>query len=61
MHFAQGCHTVLIYKICRFLKVRVLKSFVVLISQKCSYFELASLLCLIFSTYVRNHIATITI
>jgi len=45
-----------------FLKVCVLENFVVLISKKCTYFELASLFYLIFSIDVRNHIiATIKI
>jgi len=38
--------------------VRVLENFV-LISKKCTYFERASLFCLIFSINVSNHIATI--
>jgi len=41
--------------------VRVLKNFVVLIFKKCTYFESASLFCLIFSINVRNHIETTTI
>jgi len=56
MGYNQGCHTVLIYKICPFLKARVLKNFVVLIFQKCINFEPASLFCLIYSINVRNHI-----
>jgi len=43
-----------------FLKVRVLKNFVVLIFKKCTYFEPA-FLCLMFTINVRNHIETITI
>jgi len=45
-----------------FLMVCVLENFVVLISKKCTYFESASLFCLILSyssIKVRNHIATI--
>jgi len=36
---SQGCHTVLIYKICPFFEVHVLENFAVLTFKKCTYFE----------------------
>jgi len=40
MFFSQGCHTVLIYKICLFFEGGVLENFVVLISKKCIFLNL---------------------
>jgi len=52
MGYTQGCHTVLISKICPYYEGAIVENIIVLISKKCTYFGLASLFYLIFSNNV---------